>query len=164
MASPSCRLERNLSNFPSIIALARFGGYMTDSRDSVSSNNNNLTLPSGGLSSQVWPSNVIATPLEGVTVEVSPIPASVFIAFDILALMKGGKAAEKLAGAPRPSSGSLGKVLTKAAGKAAAGAIAKSVAASHPPRSDESVLESLKTFLGLIPGFDRLWSAVEELF
>lgn len=141
---------------------------MTDSAsESISINNNNLTLPLGGLSAQIWPSNVIAMPLiDGVTVEVSTAPAALEVAFDLLVLLKGGKAAAKLASPPHPISGGLGKALTKAGSKAAAGAIAKSVASAHPGRAkgEEGVWESLKTFLGHIPGFDKVLSTLEELF
>ncbi|HKY63086.1 MAG TPA: hypothetical protein VJR29_06685 [bacterium] len=104
------------------------------------------------LSAHFWPKQAIATPLKGVSLEVSSYPPSVVVMFDVLTLLQGGGAAAKAGKAAAPA----GRGLAAQAGRAATKAASKAVADALKPGQDISLLEGLKTFLAVNPSLSFL--------
>ncbi|HEX5034249.1 MAG TPA: hypothetical protein VFW62_07205 [bacterium] len=118
-----------------------------------SSNNTNQASSSDPFSfgANLWPKQVIATPLKGVSIEVSSYPPSVAVMFDVLALLQGGGVAAKAGKAAAPAAR-----LAESAGRAAGKVVSKAVADALKPGQDVSFLESLKTFLAVNPSLSFL--------
>ena len=107
-------------------------------------------------SAQLWPKQTIATPLKGVSIELSAAPLVVTVMFDVLQLLEGGKGAGRAAKAAAPAA----QAVTKGAAKFAAKSASKIVTSAAKPvvgaGGGNVYLEGLKTFLTANPSLSLL--------